>query len=201
MCMKRSIVVLIVCVLFAGACTTKREIPPAMGSGPESIVRPGIEGSTGSAAGDRSSSLMDRLQEDLQYALAGSENMSFKRARDSLVLIFSSDGMFGFDSAAIKAGARAEISQLAEVLDRYPQLRIRIEGHTDSIGSAKHNQKLSEGRADAVRKALISLGMRPENIEIVGFGAVRPVASNKTPDGRPQNRRVKLVIMPVRERL
>ena len=144
---------------------------------------------------------MDRLQEDLQYALAGSETMSFKRARDSLILIFSSDGMFGFDSAAIKAGARAEISQVAEVLDRYPQLRIRIEGHTDSIGSAKSNQKLSEGRADAVRKELISLGMRPENIEIVGFGAVRPVASNKTPDGRRQNRRVKLVIMPVHERL
>jgi outer membrane protein OmpA-like peptidoglycan-associated protein len=70
------------------------------------------------------------------------------------------------------------------------------EGHTDATGSAAYNQKLSERRADAVRRYLVNGGIGAERIQTEGFGESRPVASNETADGRAQNRRVELRILP-----
>ena len=105
--------------------------------------------------------------------------------------------MFDFDSVEIKPGVQAEIRRIADVLYRYPETRIRIEGHTDSIGPAEFNQMLSERRADAAKNELIARNLQPERIQAVGFGAAMPVASNATPAGRQQNRRVQIFIIPV----
>jgi outer membrane protein OmpA-like peptidoglycan-associated protein len=70
------------------------------------------------------------------------------------------------------------------------------EGHTDTVGSAEYNQKLSERRADAVRRYLINGGIMPERIRTEGFGESKPVASNDTDEGRAQNRRVELRVLP-----
>jgi len=69
---------------------------------------------------------------------------------------------------------------------------MRIEGHTDAVGNAVQNERLSELRAESVRDFLVSHGVDPEQLEAVGFGEQRPVADNSTPAGRARNRRVEI---------
>lgn len=104
-------------------------------------------------------------------------------------------GLF-FDSgrAVLKAGARNTLSRIAEQLRINDQLRVAIEGHTDSVGSEASNQTLSEKRAAAVRDYLASRGIPADRMTVTGLGETTPVATNDTPAGRQQNRRVELVI-------
>jgi OOP family OmpA-OmpF porin len=81
---------------------------------------------------------------------------------------------------------------MREILRNYPNAKFSIEGHTDSDGSDVFNQKLSEDRANAVRNALIEKGVKPENLVAVGFGETKPIASNKTKEGKAQNRRTEV---------
>jgi outer membrane protein OmpA-like peptidoglycan-associated protein len=73
-------------------------------------------------------------------------------------------------------------------------LKLQIEGHTDSVGSADYNQRLSENRADSVRTYLVGQGIASSSVGTTGFGETMPVASNDTPAGRQQNRRVELIV-------
>lgn len=104
-------------------------------------------------------------------------------------------GLF-FDSgkSVLKPGARNTLSKIADQLRISPDIRIQIEGHTDSVGSDELNQKLSEKRATAVRDYLVSRGFPAERMTMTGLGETTPVAGNDTPSGRQQNRRVELVI-------
>lgn len=106
-------------------------------------------------------------------------------------------GLF-FDSgkAVLKPGARNTLAKIADQLRMNPDARIEIEGHTDSVGSDSMNQALSEKRAAAVRDYLSSRGLPATRITMAGLGEGSPVASNDTPAGRQQNRRVELVISP-----
>jgi hypothetical protein len=78
-------------------------------------------------------------------------------------------------------------------MEQHPSLRIRLEGHTDQVGSAAYNQKLSLNRALAVKSALTAQGIVGQRIEVTGFGATRPITGNDTDEGRAQNRRVEVV--------
>ncbi len=84
------------------------------------------------------------------------------------------------------------LDAIREILKNYPNAKFSIDGYTDSTGSAKLNQKLSEDRAEAVRKALVSRGVPAENLESHGFGPLNPVATNKTAAGRAENRRTEI---------
>ncbi|WP_348813096.1 OmpA family protein [Flavobacterium maritimum] len=102
---------------------------------------------------------------------------------------------FNTGKSSFKAGDAATISSLdaiKEILKNYPNAKFSIEGHTDSTGSAKVNQKLSEDRANAVRNALIEKGVNADNLTAVGYGPSKPVASNKTAKGRAENRRTEI---------
>ena len=72
--------------------------------------------------------------------------------------------------------------------------RVRVDGHTDSSGKAAYNQELSERRAQSVAKALVGVGMQPQNIQSQGLGSSQPVADNRTSAGRTENRRVSIVV-------
>ncbi|WP_066014276.1 OmpA family protein [Endozoicomonas atrinae] len=98
---------------------------------------------------------------------------------------------FGFDSDSISSGAMAMISKMGDFMSRHPDVKIRIEGHTDSRGREEYNQILSTKRADSVRQLLIEkYQIDGHRIESIGFGEIDPVASNITSEGRQQNRRV-----------
>jgi len=92
------------------------------------------------------------------------------------------------------ASSNATLDKVAEIAKKYPNLKLRVEGHTDSTGSADLNQTLSQKRADAVRNYLTSNGGIPgDQVVAAGFGKTRPIASNDTAEGRAQNRRVEFV--------
>jgi outer membrane protein OmpA-like peptidoglycan-associated protein len=104
-----------------------------------------------------------------------------------------SDVLFDTGAATLKPGADLSIDRLASYLKAHPQTKVLIEGHTDSQGSAEYNEALSQRRADAVEKALILRGVSADAMSTVGRGKEYPVATNDTPAGRQQNRRVEIV--------
>ena len=87
-----------------------------------------------------------------------------------------------------------ELGQLLVLLNNKPTLRVEIGGHTDNVGSDEANKKLSAARAKAVYDHLIANGITTERLTYRGYGETRPVASNETPEGRAENRRVEMTI-------
>ena len=109
----------------------------------------------------------------------------------------SADVLFDSGSARLKPAASAALTDtLAQMRSSYATPQIQVEGHTDSVGSDAANEVLSLRRAEAVRAWLINAGVPPGVITVEGFGRRQPVASNATPGGRAQNRRVELVATP-----
>ncbi len=102
---------------------------------------------------------------------------------------------FDFGKATLRPESYSELNRLADVLKKYPGMVIEISGHTDNIGSLKTNMRLSQKRAEAVVEYLVSQGVNPEQLIARGYGPTRPIASNKTEEGRQQNRRVEAKII------
>ncbi len=153
-----------------------------------------IGGVVGGIAGNRIGYYMDRQEARLQEIAAESRSqaMSTSRNRDVLTATFKSDVLFAHDSSAMKPGAFVEISRVANMLNDFPETVIRVDGHTDSTGSEEYNQRLSERRAEAVKRALIQRNVHSERIEAIGYGETMPVSSVNA-----LNRRVEIQIVPV----
>jgi OOP family OmpA-OmpF porin len=111
----------------------------------------------------------------------------------------AADALFDFDKAVVKPQGRAKLDDVVNGLSGVQVQMILAVGHTDSIGSAAYNQKLSMRRAEAVKAYLISKGIPGERISIDGKGETQPVADNKTKEGRAQNRRVEVEITGTRQ--
>jgi OmpA-OmpF porin, OOP family len=103
---------------------------------------------------------------------------------------------FETNKAKIKGALSFEIiAQVAAVMKSNPEMKVIIEGHTDDVGDAAHNLKLSDGRANAVRDSLIERGVDAARMEAIGYGQSKPIGSNKTKKGRAANRRVEFNIV------
>ena len=103
---------------------------------------------------------------------------------------------FDFDKATIRAADEAELKKAVEFVKKYPKSAVKIEGHTDSIGTDQYNQKLSERRAKAVENYLVEKGaVKKADISTVGYGESKPIADNKTSKGRFENRRAEILIL------
>lgn len=103
--------------------------------------------------------------------------------------------LFDTNKSFIKPQYQGEVAKVANFMKQYPTATTVVEGHTDSRGSAKYNQRLSQRRANAVKMALINkYGVNPARVRAVGYGEAKPVATNKTKAGRAQNRRVVAVV-------
>ncbi len=107
-----------------------------------------------------------------------------------------SDVFFDFDKYDIKPQFDYALDAVAKVLKMNPSVRIRIEGHTDNVGSAKYNVLLSERRANSVKVYLEKLGIDADRLSTIGYGFSRPIATDSTPEGRDLNRRVELTPAP-----
>lgn len=102
---------------------------------------------------------------------------------------------FDFDKSTIKKGYYNDIDNLVKVMKDYPDLNVVIEGHTDSVGTDAYNKKLSQRRAESVKKYMVEKGGIDANrLKAQGFGEEKPIASNKTKEGRQQNRRVEAAV-------
>lgn len=167
------------------------------------LLGAGIGAVVGGIAGNQVGAYMDRQERDLRAAIgaseartgsaiASAEAASIRRDQDILTATFKSEVFFDYDSATLKPGAYSELSRVANVLNRYPDTLITVEGHTDARGSETYNQQLSERRADAVKATLVQMGVDERRIQAVGYGESQPISSNYD-----MNRRVNIVITPV----
>ncbi|OZA09930.1 MAG: hypothetical protein B7Y02_11505 [Rhodobacterales bacterium 17-64-5] len=127
------------------------------------------------------------------YTNAGKSTL-FNRLTRSEVM--AQDLLFATDSASLRPDLTSDLRVVANSLLRYPNSRIEVIGHTDNTGSAAYNQDLSQRRAVTVSGVLRDAGVPGGRLSAYGRGEDVPVASNLTPDGRAQNRRVEIIIRP-----
>ena len=104
------------------------------------------------------------------------------------------DVLFDFNKYTLKPAAREKLAKVSGILLAHPDLKVQVEGHTDSIGSEEYNQKLSEERAGSVKDYLVSQSVHDDNVTAEGFGKNDPIADNSSAAGRAKNRRVELVV-------
>ncbi|NWF76867.1 MAG: OmpA family protein [Nitrospirae bacterium] len=103
---------------------------------------------------------------------------------------------FDFDKYVIKKDEEVKLQKALEFLKKYPNSKVKVEGHTDSIGTERYNQRLSERRAEIVKNYFINAGVLKEvNISAVGYSESKPIATNKTARGRAENRRAEILII------
>jgi outer membrane protein OmpA-like peptidoglycan-associated protein len=138
----------------------------------------------------RSAAAIQERNERLEREL---EELNAERTDRGIVLTIG-DVLFDTGAATLKPGALTTMERLAQFMRDYPERSIRIEGHTDAVGSNETNQALSERRAEAVRDALVARNAPRDRIDTIGYGESRPVATNDNAAGRQQNRRVDIVV-------
>jgi len=102
---------------------------------------------------------------------------------------------FDFNKATLQQSSYPELNNVLKLLNEYPTLVIEISGHTDNIGSAAVNQRLSESRAKAVVDYLVAQGISAKRLKYAGYGFTQPIADNRTDEGRATNRRVEFKIL------
>ncbi|NEX22591.1 OmpA family protein [Thiorhodococcus mannitoliphagus] len=115
--------------------------------------------------------------------------------RGLLLRLAESELRFLPGQATLPAGDLQSLDRIADLMDKETKLSIRIEGHTDSVGSDELNLDLSQQRAQAVQQALTERGVAADRIKAEGIGSARPIATNATAEGRSKNRRVEVYII------
>ena len=150
-----------------------------------------VGGVVGAATGAIVGAMMDRQERELRQI----EGIDVTRTdEDELKVTVRNEILFDFDSAALRSTSRDELSEMAEVFNRYNDTTIVVAGHTDSTGTAAYNQRLSQRRANAVSNYLEDLGVRGSRLDANGYGESNPKSSNGTASGRQRNRRVELYV-------
>jgi len=156
------------------------------------LIGAGIGALTGGGIGY----YMDVQETKLRQQLEGT-GVSVTRYGDEIVLNMPGNITFATDSTELRGDFLDVLDSVVIVLKNYEKTMIEITGHTDSTGAASYNQQLSERRADAVARYLRSTGVLSARIATQGLGEQYPIASNTTPGGRSQNRRVELRLVPI----
>jgi outer membrane protein OmpA-like peptidoglycan-associated protein len=140
-------------------------------------------------------SQLDKQEAELRQNLS-SNGITIVNTGDRLIVSLPNDLTFATDSAAISPAVTADLRQVSQSLVRYPDSTVQVVGHTDSDGEASYNQALSERRANTVADQVQAGGVPYSRLRTLGRGEEQPVASNLTPEGKAQNRRVEIIIVP-----
>lgn len=148
----------------------------------------------GAAVGGGIGYTLDRQEAELRRDLGNSASIT--NTGDRLIVTMPQDILFATNSAALQPSIRNDLRTVAQSLNTYPGSTVQVLGHTDNTGSASLNYDLSQRRAAAVASELIAGGVSGGRIQTIGRGFDQPVASNLTAEGRAQNRRVEIVILP-----
>ena len=159
------------------------------------VIGAAIGGLGGAAIG----SYQDQQERKLRAQLADT-GVEVQRVGDNITLDMPGAVTFATDSADINSAFYPVLDKVAATLGEFDQTMIEVAGHTDSTGSRAYNMALSERRAGSVLSYLSSRGVARERMIAVGAGPDHPVDTNATPEGRAQNRRVEITIVPVEKR-
>lgn len=122
------------------------------------------------------------------------ENLQLRQTESGVVVTLG-DVLFASGQTSLVEGAHSSLEEVVDLLQTEPEKKIRVEGHTDSSGEAEANIELSQLRADAVRLALIELGVAEDRITSAGMGEDFPIASNEDEEGQARNRRVDVILL------
>jgi outer membrane protein OmpA-like peptidoglycan-associated protein len=145
----------------------------------------------GGAAGAYIGNYMDKQAEEMQADLEGAR---IERVGEGIKITFDSGILFKVNKFDLQPSAQTNLQKLGGILNKYPDTKIVIEGHTDSDGSDSYNMDLSQKRAQSVANYLADQDVIPTRFTTMGYGESQPVAENSTVEGKAQNRRVEIAI-------
>ena len=151
-----------------------------------------IGGTVGGVAGAIIGKQMDKQAEEMEKNIP---DANVTRVDEGILLELNGEILFGFDQEVLTATAQSNLDELVNILNKYPDTDIEVQGHTDSKGSVKYNQALSERRASAVVNYLKVRNIRAARLTMVGYGESAPRYTNDTEDGRAKNRRVDFLVV------
>lgn len=154
-----------------------------------------VGGLIGAAGGGIYGSVLDQQEAELRQQL-GNDDVKIVNTGDRLIVTLPQDILFDTDSSTVYGGLRDDLLTVARNLNDYPDSSVQVIGHTDNSGGASYNQGLSERRANSVADILMDGGVSFNRIQSFGRGEDQPIGSNLTEDGKAQNRRVEIVILP-----
>lgn len=158
------------------------------------LARAAVGGAIGAAAGGAIGNRLDAQEAALRGQL--DDRIAIQNTGDRLIVRLPQDILFQTESAALQPDLRSDLLAVSRNLQEFPQTIVQVVGHADNTGSAAFNQDLSQRRAQSVARVLATGGVSPGRISAIGRGEDQPIASNLTPEGRAQNRRVEIVIIP-----
>ena len=150
-----------------------------------------IGAAVGGVAGGFIGNYMDKQAAEIERDIEGAK---VERVGEGIKITFSSGILFDVNESDLKDQYRAELTQLATILNKYEDTNILLAGHTDSTGSDDYNLELSKRRAQSVANYLASQNVDRARFATEGYGKSDPIASNDTPEGRAENRRVEVAI-------
>jgi outer membrane protein OmpA-like peptidoglycan-associated protein len=146
----------------------------------------------GTAAGAIVGAMIDKQERELRQI----PGVDVQRTADNqLNVSVKNEVLFDYNSASLRSASRSTLQEMADVFQKYPQTTLRVEGHTDSTGSASYNQRLSERRANSVASFIENMGVSTSRIDAIGYGESQPRAENSTASGRQMNRRVEIKVV------
>lgn len=204
--MKRTVAGIAMVSLTLGlvGCATRAQTGALIGAGGGAVVGAAIGKATGNtaagvilgaalggAAGAFIGDYMDRQATEMERDLEGAR---IERIGEGIKITFAGGLLFDVDRADLRPEAQAELTKLARILNKYDDTNVMIEGHTDATGSERYNMDLSVRRSSSVGTFLAVQNVRRDRLNAIGYGELRPAASNDTADGRQQNRRVEVAI-------
>lgn len=145
-----------------------------------------IGAGTGAAVGGYAGHRMDQQAKELNQVA------ETKRTNEGLVTKLKSDILFDTGKSDLKPQAKESLKEMADIMKKYPENVLTVNGYTDDTGTSRFNEQLSKQRAEAVKRSLVADGLPGNAIATEGLGPSKPVASNDTADGRQKNRRVEI---------
>lgn len=168
-----------------------------IGKGGKGAMGAVIGGVVGGAAGAVIGKQMDEQAKRIEEEVPGAE---VERVDDGIVITFDGENngvYFATDKYNINAESQVTLDKLAGILVEFPDTNVLVVGHTDSVGAESYNMMLSKNRAQSVTNYFVqNKGLSSERFTTYWYGEDQPIASNETPEGRAQNRRVNIVIVP-----
>ena len=186
-------------------CATKAQTGAAVGAGAGAVAGAIIgkyAGSTaagaivGAAVGGATGAIiggyMDEQAAEMERDLEGA---TVERVGEGIKITFASGILFDVDRADLKMNAQSNLTDLASILNKYPDTDVLVQGHTDATGTAEHNQGLSERRAQSVANYFEIRQVTADRFFVVGYGEDQPIADNASSAGRAANRRVEIAVI------
>ena len=163
-----------------------------IGKGGNGALGAVLGGVIGGVAGGVIGTKMDKQAREIQTALPGAQ---VERVGEGIRLVLGENSVrFDTNKSTLTSTAKANLDKLVPVFNQYPDTNIQIYGYTDSTGTVEHNLTLSEQRAASVKTYLATKGISAARFNTSGLGIADPIATNDTPEGRSQNRRVEFAI-------